>query len=159
MADTPPPLTAKQQFRREYVRYVALPFFAFLLVFVVVMLGVFVLPQDGLNGLRASAVGNFFLVFLVLCPLAVLLIPVYLMLVAASFGIRKLHDGTERPLARLEERARNVHERVANFTENLNTRGVNWSVRLAPFMAWMDRFETPTQEKMTDDGQPTHTNN
>ncbi len=153
MADAPQTPTAQQTFRRETRRYVWLPFALLMALLTLGILLAFVLPQDGLNGLRAAAVGNFLLVVLLLCPMVLLMIPLYLLIVALGFGARALHDGAERPLARLEARMNDWRTQITVATDKLNRGGAQWSVRLAPLLALFSLFDPPAQEKTHDDGQ------
>lgn len=155
MTEAPQTPTSQEVFQRETWRYVVLPFTLFMLVVLIVILLAFVLPQDGLNGLRAAAVGNFLLVLLVLCPSMLLMIPLYLLIVVLNFAMRQLHDGTERPLARLEARARTWREQVTATTDKLNRSGAQWSIRLAPLLSLFNLFDASAQEKIDNDGQST----
>lgn len=155
MTETPSTSKAQETFQREMRRQVVLPFTFVMLVAIVGILLAFVLPQDGLNDLRAAAVGNFLLVMLLLCPMVLLLIPLYVLVVALSFGMRHLHDSNERSLAALEARVRGWRAQITTTADKLNRRGAQWSVRFAPLLAFFDLFDPSAQEKSSHDGQPT----
>lgn len=110
--------------RRAVRRQIVLPFAGGILL--VVALVVFAASQ---GAAPTSGAANTLLTLLILCPMALCLLPLYLLLVLVVAGMSVAHDGLARPLRRLEDltltlrdRTYSLSDRAARTTINLNTR-------------------------------------
>jgi len=117
--------THSEKMHRSDVRWkIALPFLGGLAL----MIGLVVIAA--LEGSApTSAVASTLLTVLLLCPLAICLFPIYVLLALAAISMGRAHDLTSQPLRRIEalslslrERTLAVTERAAHATLNLNAR-------------------------------------
>jgi hypothetical protein len=121
-------LDANRKHRREVRLYIALPF-----VFgVVLLLGAVGLAAALPLRVQISAVSDFLVTILVLCPAAVCLFPLYIALVVMAFSMSGLHDNTSRWLGKTVNWSQKLYEQVDRQGERLSQRMIGLSVRIAP---------------------------
>jgi hypothetical protein len=116
--------SSQQAHRRAVRREILLPFAGGLLLIVVL-----VVLAASQGAVPTSGVANTLLTVVILCPLALCMLPVYILLVVAVFGMNRVHDTIGKPLRALEnltitlrERTYGISDRAARTTINLNAR-------------------------------------
>lgn len=137
--------------RRETNWQIYLPFLLGIgvLILAVVVVGA---PSDPLWRDRAQAIGDFLYTFLCTFPLLVCLLPVYVLILAGIYGMRKVHSGTERPLRKLENLSESLAGRIETATEFVNEKTISFSTLFEPLDTLFSIFDksTPSSEKETD---------
>ena len=129
--------------RRAVRRQIILPFAGG--VILVAALVVIVASQ---GETPTSGVSTTMLTLLMLCPLALCLLPIYLLLVMAVAGMNRAHSGITRPLRRAEALSVEMRERTVSISDRLARESINLNARFAP----LDRllfslFDRPAQNE------------
>src|SRR4051794_15220821 len=93
--------------RRAMRREILLPFAGGVILVVVLVI---VAAAEGAT--PTSGVANTMLTVLILCPLALCLLPVYLLLVLAVVGMNRAHDLIAKPLRQLEALTLTLRDRT-----------------------------------------------
>ncbi|MCS6834452.1 MAG: hypothetical protein NZ750_00345 [Anaerolineae bacterium] len=114
---------------------------AFLLVFV--LFGLVAFPSESVWRLRASAISDFLVSVLILCPLILCLFPVYLLVVALAWWATRLHQGAQPPLERLQTRLDQAGAQLQRAAESLSHKTIDWSAKLAPLLSLLSIFDRP----------------
>lgn len=144
--------SGKALHQRETRRQIWLPFGLAALV----IAGMFLMAallNDPLARARVAIIADFMFMLLVLCPSILCLFVVYLLVVMAMYGMHRLHHSVGTPLERLERATETMAERMDAWTDALNRRVVNLSVRFAPLMAFLSLFDTH-QETQHGESEP-----
>jgi nitrogen fixation/metabolism regulation signal transduction histidine kinase len=120
MKPTPPQRnTGKQIHRRQWLLQILLPF-VLMIVFVVGLLVLLFVPQDGNFAVRIETLANLFSIVCLICPTLILFLVLYIILVVMNVGMSWLHQGTEKPLIRLENLTTKMREQVQSVTSNVD---------------------------------------
>ena len=93
---------------------------------------------------RVQAIGDLLYTWLCALPILVCLFPMYLMLVASIYGMRKLHAGTATPLVKVENLANSLANRIESATEYVNEKTVSARSQIAPLEELFSMFDRPT---------------
>jgi high-affinity K+ transport system ATPase subunit B len=133
--------------RRAVRREILLPFAGGLILIVVLVV---IAASQGAT--PTSGVANTMLTLLVLCPLALCLIPLYLLLVLAVVGMNRAHNGIAKPLRALENTTFTLRDRTYSISDRLARASINLNARFAP----LDRlifsyFDRPAQNEDDDE--------
>lgn len=129
--------------RRETNWQIYLPF----LLGIATLLAIFLLialPSDPVWRDRAQAIGDFLYTLFCIIPFLICLFPIYILILLSIYGTTKLHDGTERPLRKLEQLTASLAERIESATEYVNNRTASLSDSLEPLDNVFNAFDTPT---------------
>lgn len=146
----PPSETAQErvrsadQHRQETWLLIVLPMVGAVLAFVALL--VLTLMVVLIKRPQVAALSDWLLTVWVLCPLALCILPVYLLMAMAAFGVGKLHDTTGKPLRRLNDVSANLSQRVIQTGEALSRK----SIVIASTVALLDKvwgiFDLPDSE-------------
>ncbi len=123
------PEDAQRQHRRQVFRGIQVPLFllaAGLVLAVVLVAWITQLRPD-----QMGAVADFMLIFCVLLPTVICLLPAYILFMVAAFGIGSVHNSSARQLNRLNNLTYNITERTIDVTEAVDKRVADWRVRTA----------------------------
>jgi hypothetical protein len=133
--------------RRAVRREILLPFAGGILLIVVLVMIAALQGETPTSGVSTTL-----LTVLILCPLALCLLPVYLLLVMAVVGMNRAHDGVARPLRRLENWTLALRERATSASDRLARESINWSARFAPLDKLLfSFFDRPAQNEDDDE--------
>jgi hypothetical protein len=113
--------------RRETWLHILLPFLGGILLVAVLLIMALLLPQRA----QVSLVADWMLTIFVLCPLALCLLPIYLLMMVAAFGMNKVHDKAASPLKRLEILSRTLAEKTISASESLSRASISLGTRFA----------------------------
>lgn len=133
--------------RREVRRQIILPFAGGVLLIVALVV---VAALQGRT--PTSGVSTTMLTVLILCPLALCLLPVYLLLVMAVYGMNRAHSGIARPLRRAEAASLALRERTVSISDRLARQSINLNARFAPLDKLLfSAFDRPAQNEENDE--------
>lgn len=124
--------------RREVRRMLMLPFFGALLLLIVLVI---IAAQT----VRPGVIADILLTLLILCPLAICLLPLYLGAFLLMGGVGRLHNGLVSPFKRLRGLTAAARERAEDGMDRAACASIGFNVRFA----WLDRlvfsiFDGPT---------------
>ncbi len=140
--------------RRETNWQIYLPFIIGLLILGAIFAGL-AIPSDPIWRDRVQAIGD--LLYLLLCtiPILICMLPVYIIVLLGIYGMKKVHDGTERPLRKLENLSESLATRIEVGSEFVNKKTIAFSSAVEPFEKVMSIFEkqepTTKQEETKSD--------
>lgn len=144
--------------RRETNRQIYFPF----LLGIILLLAAFLivaLPSAPEWLARAQAIGDFLYTLLCIIPILICLLPVYVMVLLGVYGMTKLHDGTERPLRKLENLTASLAERIETATDYVTNQTASFDKAIEPIDNALRIFDTPPsneEEAASDEpGEPT----
>ncbi len=129
--------------RRETTWQIYLPFLLGIGVLVLAF-AVVGIPSDPAWRDRAQAIGDFLYTFLCTLPILVCLLPIYVLILAGIYGMRKVHSGTERPLRKLENLSESLAERIETATKFVNEKTISFSTLFEPLDTLFSMFDQPT---------------
>ncbi len=135
--------------RREVRRQIAGPLLAAVL-FVAALVALLIVPFDADAPLRARAVSSLLVSVLLLCPAIVVLFAIYMLLVAAVYGMSRLHGSALPPLQRLEKAAGMARQRVNGWAGRLNQQAIRWGALAAPLESLFTQLEALFKETNRD---------
>lgn len=145
--------------RRETRWQIYLPFALGLLLLVLVF-SLVALPSDPIWRVRAQAIADWIYSVLCLFPILICLFPLYLILIVGVYGMKKLHDGTEPPLHKLETVSADFAERINRAMDYINEKTIAFSSATAPLDDLLSAFDTPSpsdEEELISDDRTEHT--
>jgi len=128
---TPPrdPEVGRRLHRRQVRREILWPMFGVGALFVVAV--VLVALATRLEAAQIGAVADVMVTLLVLLPMVICMLPLYILLMLAVFGMSSLHAGSERQLNRFNDLVYNVSARTMRFTGTVNQRVAKERLRVA----------------------------
>ncbi len=139
------PLASIRAHRRQTARGITLPLVSGLIVLTAaVAASVGVLVWAGRFG-QLSIVKDVLVVLCLLLPMAVCLLPVYLLFMIAAFGTGALHKASARQLRRVNRLSQTITDKTVQVTEVVNKRTLEARVQLAGAEAFMERAFNPRQ--------------
>ncbi|MDX1995729.1 MAG: hypothetical protein SF029_25320 [bacterium] len=143
------PLESVKRHRRETLRALTLP-----AIFIAVLIIVFVLslvipgsPFRLREQVQVNIIANWMLMCFVLCPVVLCLFPIYVILMASTFGLNWLHNVSARNLRRAQTASRTIADRTANVSEDFSRRSANFNVRFAFIDALINIFDRYSREE------------
>ena len=147
---------SKRRHNREVLLYIVLPLFGGLLLIAILMLLVIVLPHV----LQVRLVADFTVTALLLCPLALCLLPFSIGLATLAIISGCLHPVAAKPLRRGEALTLRLRERVSSIAERGARASIAFNARFAPMTRWMNNafkvnptaLPAPKSEQGKDDG-------
>ena len=117
-----------QKLHRRAVRLeILLPFVGGLLLIVVLVVIAAVAGKTPTSG-----VANTMLTVLILCPMALCLLPIYLLLVVAVFGMSRVYNLIATPLRQLQELSLKLRDRTYSLSDRAARTSINLNARFAP---------------------------
>jgi len=147
---TAQPINREEQAR--HLRRVArltiwIPFILGFVALIAMTTAAALLPSEGQTSLVANC-----MTILVLCPGVLCLLPIYLLFVAAAYGMDTLNRRISEPMMSLER----FTQKVAQRTENVSERAARASITLNAQFASIDKavlsiFDRPTSNGSTDE--------
>jgi hypothetical protein len=97
------------------------------------------------RGAQTSVIANFLLTLLILCPAALCLFPVYLIMVAVVVNVGRLERGTVKAFARVNTVSTKTLHGTQRAAERWATRSIRFNVFFAPLdKALFSIFDRPT---------------
>lgn len=133
--------------RRAVRREIILPFAGGVILIVVLVVIVALQGETPTSGVSTTL-----LTVLMLCPMALCLLPIYLLLVMAVAGMNRAHDGIARPLRRVETASLAMRERTVSLSDRLARVSINLNARFAPLDRLLfSRFDRPAQNEDDDE--------
>jgi predicted PurR-regulated permease PerM len=93
--------------------------------------------------LQVALVSDFMITLFMLCPAAICMLPITLLMIAAAFGMNRVHDGLVRPLNRLQDASESIQNSTTAASDMLNQRTVDLSARLGVLYRLLDIFDQP----------------
>jgi len=79
-----------------------------------------------------SGVANTLLTVLILCPMALCLLPVYLVLLVAVVGMNRVYDLIAKPLRQLQDLSLQLRDRTYSLADRAARTSINLNARFAP---------------------------
>jgi hypothetical protein len=125
--------------RRETIRYILLPMAGLVILILVGATISLLLP----GRLQVSLIADWLLTILFLCPLALCLFPICILMVAAIVGMNKAHTSITNPLRRLESLSQTIKDRVSKTADTVNHKTVDVSAKWAFFDRLLSVFDPP----------------
>ena len=117
-----------QKLHRRAVRLeILLPFVGGLLLIILLVVIAAVAGKTPTSG-----VANTMLTVLILCPMALCLLPIYLLLVMAVFGMNQVYDLLAKPLRQLQELSLKLRDRTYSLSDRAARTSINLNARFAP---------------------------
>ncbi len=144
---------ATYQHRRETWLYIALPMLVGALVWIGLLSLALLLPLRA----QVSLVADFMSIILCLCPAAICIFPIYVLMMVIAFGMNKVHDGTERPLKRIESMSHTLADKTNQTADSINRKSIAVASKFALLDKVWDLFDQTesngqaTKEKTDDD--------
>ncbi|MEO1290497.1 MAG: hypothetical protein AAFV93_22365 [Chloroflexota bacterium] len=131
--------------RRETNWQIYFPFILGILVLVSVfaLLG---LPTESVWRDRVQAMGDFLYTLLCMIPMLICMLPFYLVILISIYGMTKLHDGTERPLRKLENATESLASRIETITVFINEKTAQFGNTTDPFTNMLTTFDSPAEQ-------------
>jgi hypothetical protein len=120
-------LESKKLHRRAVRLEILLPFVGGLLLIIVLVVIAAVAGKTPTSG-----VANTMLTVLILCPMALCLLPIYLVLVVAVFGMNRVYDMLAKPLRQLQELSLKLRDRTYSLSDRAARTSINLNARFAP---------------------------
>lgn len=108
-------------------------------IFILILIGIMLTQSP--RGI--SVISNIMLTCLCLLPMVICLLPVYLLLVAAIYGMNRVHGKAEAALDRARDTSASLRERSAGVTASLNRSSINFSALLAHLDPLFNIFDRP----------------
>lgn len=145
--------------QRETRWQINFPFLLGILLIMLIFLGL-ALPSDPIWRVRTQAIADWIYSILCLLPLIVCIFPLYLILVIGIYGMKRLHDGTETPLRKLETVSAESVERINRAMDYINEKTIDFSSATAPLDDLLSAFDTPPpsdEEELNSDDRTEHT--
>ncbi len=126
--------------RGETLRYIILPILGVLAIILLGTVATLLLRRP----VQVALLADWLLTVLVLCPMALCLFPVCILMIAAVAGLGKAHGLAAKPLRRLEDLSADLANKALTATDSINRQTVNVSTRFAFFDRWMSLFDRPS---------------
>lgn len=146
MTEVEQPLESIRVHRREVRRGITLPLVGGFVVFVAaIAVSVWVLYLSGRAG-QLAMVANVFTTLFILLPMAVCLLPVYLLFMVAAFGTGALHGWSAKHLRRLNRLSRTITDKTIQVTELVDKRTLEARVKVAGAEALMEQAFEANEE-------------
>ncbi|HLV36679.1 MAG TPA: hypothetical protein VKY59_16265 [Spirillospora sp.] len=141
--------TSDIRHRRDTLLQLVLPMALLVMVITAALVAVTLLPR----GAQIAIISDLMLVVLILCPMAVCLLPFTLLMVVAIVGLNRVHHRAARPLLRkVEGHSIQMKERTSVAADRINRAAIDISARLGFLHRWLGTFEDTANEK--ENGQP-----
>lgn len=125
---------SKRRHNREVLLYIVLPLVGGLLLIAIPLLLVIVLPRV----LQVRLVADFTVTALLLCPMALCLLPFSIGLTTVAIMSGRVHTAAAKPLRRGEALTLKMRERVSSIMERGARASIAFNARLAPMTNWMN---------------------
>lgn len=145
--ETPSSVEMRAAGRKER-RNMILVFVGALIALIVVAVIAGLLPR----GTQTNIIANFFLTLIILCPMALCLLPFYLLLVFAVFNIGRLNTMAASGLAKANTLSTTTMHKTQTAAEGLAKRSIQFNLLFAPLdKAVFSLFDRPAHPSDSDD--------
>jgi hypothetical protein len=125
--------------QRDTLRFIILPMAGVGLLVVAGAVIIILLPER----LQVSLIADWLLTILFLCPMALCLFPICILMIAAVVGMNRVHDSAAHPLQRLENLSVSVKERSEGAMDAVSRFVIEASVRFAFIERLLGIFDPP----------------
>lgn len=142
----PPAPDSVARHARQTRRQIVLPVLAGVLLIALLVAVVLVLPQR----LQVSTVSDFLVIVFMLCPAAICMLPLTILMLIAALGVGRLHDRAAPPLRGLQTRTAAITGQVESAADAVNRQAVTYGARLGAVLRVLDVFEYPQPAATTD---------
>ncbi|MBZ0304144.1 MAG: hypothetical protein K8J31_30695 [Anaerolineae bacterium] len=129
--------------RRETLIQLVLPMLLLALLVAAGVVLVVLLPR----GLQVGIVSDLMFAVLILCPAALCLLPLTILMVTAAVGMNHAHDALAQPLRKVEGHSASMVARTQTAADQVNHTTVNLSARLGFLYRWMSIFEQTSEKE------------
>lgn len=104
---------------------------------------------------QTSLISNFLLTLFILCPVALCMLPIYLVLIAGVYGMISVNKHAAKPLIALERTTANIAERTHKVGVKLAKASITFNVKMTSVdRAVFSIFDRPRRKRRTHE-QPT----
>ena len=124
--DSPNRVASQKLHRRAVRREILLPFVAGLILIIVLVVIAAVAGKT-----PASGVANTMLTVLILFPMALCLLPIYLLLVVAVVGMDRAYEAVAKPLRQLQDLSLKLRDRTYSLSDRAARTSINFNSRFA----------------------------
>ena len=131
-----------RQLRRRLWLQILLPFAFVLLLMLAGVAAALLLPSPT----QVALVADTMLTLLALCPLTLVVFALLIVSLALVLQMRRWGKAARSPLRRLEAATARAHQRVDDWLCAVDSRVLEWAVRLAPLRSLLTMFDAPPQE-------------
>ncbi len=130
---------------QDLLRWIILPIVGVGALVLAGTISVLLLPER----LQVSLIADWLVSVMLLCPLAICLFPVCLLMVLAIVGMNRAHTAASRPLQRVELLSASLRDRTDNVADTVNRQTINASVRFAFLDRLLAIFDPPDSQPDT----------
>lgn len=127
MAATPPERQAERQHRRETLLWIVLPMMGGGLLVAGGAAAAMLLPRRA----QVSLLADWLLTILILCPVALCLLPVCVALITTALWMNRAHGKTAQLMSKIEARSHSFAEKALDVTETASKKSISLSAKLA----------------------------
>ncbi len=120
-------LESQKLHRRAVRREILLPFAGGLLLIILLVVIAAIAGKT-----PASGVANTMLTVLILFPMALCLLPIYVILLVAIFGLNRAYDLIAKPLRQLQDLSLQLRDRTYSLSDRAARTSINLNARFAP---------------------------
>ena len=134
--------------RRDWQIQIVLPMAAGVVLLILALVAAMLLPRF----VQVKAVSDFLVTILLLCPMAICLLPLALVLTVGALYMNRVHTGTQGLLGRLVTLSEKFSTRFDSAADTVAHKAIDISVKLAPiekqvFGAFDRPSNTPNEVK------------
>lgn len=141
----------KKVIRGAAFKSIWLPFIGGVLFIIVLVMVAATLP----DARQTSLISNFLLTIFILCPVALCMLPIYVVLMAGVYGMISVNKHAAKPLIALERTTAKVAERTHKVGVQLAKASVTFNVKMTSVdRAVFSIFDRPRRKRRTHE-QPT----
>jgi len=101
-----------------------------------------------MGGDRTGVVSNFLLTAFVLCPAALCLFPLYILMVVAAFGMGRATQGVTKPLQSIERMTVQMTQGAHRISQVASKHAINANVRFTQIEKRVNFFDHPRQKQL-----------
>lgn len=134
-----------EKHRRETRRQIMWPFWFFVLfltgIFAIVF--IWILPYRPQVALVSDAMTT----ILILCPTLICLFPLYIVMVAAVYGMYKVYSSSKSPLRRVEYLSETLLDKTAELTGQVNQKTIDLKTRFPFIQRILSTFDAPSHDQ------------
>ena len=144
--------TSELRHRRDTRLWLVLPM-VFLVLLIAAAVAVLIFVPRNLHESQTSVVADLMLSVLMLCPAAVCMLPVTILMLVSVVGMNRAHDMMARPLRVLEAHSETLTSKTQAITDTVNRKTIDASSRLGFIYKHFETFEQkPNQEDIEPHG-------
>src|SRR5688572_22658800 len=137
----PEKVSGAEKHRAETIRQIWLPLAGGGLILLAILIVSVLLPQR----IQVQMVSDLLSTLFILCPMAVCILPIYVLMVALIFSMNKIHGVTSKPLQWLEKQSERMVEETVKVADVVAKKSIGLSTKMAYFERWLGFFNRPPQ--------------